>query len=255
MKDFIQENVDIKLELKVKCKIYTPQTKESEGIFFFIHGGIFTKGNHEEGESICKILCQNNYHVIAMNYRQGPYNNHPTATDDITSIIEYFLKDNKGKQVGIVGVSSGGWYTINLINKFDFDFCILIAPVPSIQKRQEYLENCIAGTFNNKTYSEKDNFQYHTKEDASRIKKHQENYFKGEKIKEIDTYWLNKPKTLLIYGEYDKNIPLILMEPLVKEILKNKNNKIYCIEKADHKTLCTLEFSNASSIITDFLMG
>jgi acetyl esterase/lipase len=95
----------------VPTRIVTPKDRKpvSGRVLINLHGG---------GFSMCADACAvleslpiasvGGYKVVSVNYRQGPENKFPAASEDVTAVYRELLKSYKPSQIGIYGCSAGG---------------------------------------------------------------------------------------------------------------------------------------------------
>lgn len=95
----------------VPTRIVTPKGVKTkpDRVLINLHGG---------GFSMCADACAileslpiaavGGYKVVSVNYRQGPENRFPAASEDVASVYRQLLKQYKASQIGIYGCSAGG---------------------------------------------------------------------------------------------------------------------------------------------------
>ena len=95
---------------------YTPQAgipeKNTHRILINLHGGGFSGcwPACAELESI-PIASLMQIKVVAVDYREGPENKFPAASEDVASVYKELLKTYKPNSIGIYGCSAGGMLT------------------------------------------------------------------------------------------------------------------------------------------------
>ncbi|TAL03662.1 MAG: alpha/beta hydrolase [Rhodospirillaceae bacterium] len=98
----------------VKTRIFTPKAGEADShrVLINLHGGGFMMC--AEGcamvESI-PIAAVGRYKVISVDYRQGPENVFPAASEDVATVYKELLKTYRPENIGIYGCSAGGALT------------------------------------------------------------------------------------------------------------------------------------------------
>jgi monoterpene epsilon-lactone hydrolase len=77
-----------------------------------LHGGAFLWGAHSGGlvESI-PVASVGKLKVISVDYREGPENSFPAASEDVAAVYAALLKTYKPNSIGIYGCSAGGILT------------------------------------------------------------------------------------------------------------------------------------------------
>lgn len=95
----------------VPTRIVTPKgvNVDPKRVLIDLHGG---------GFSMCADACAvleslpiaavGGYKVVSVNYRQGPENRFPAASEDVAAVYQELLKTYKPTQIGIYGCSAGG---------------------------------------------------------------------------------------------------------------------------------------------------
>ena len=104
--DIVQEKIG-----GVPTRVVTPKGVKTAAnrVLINLHGG---------GFSMCADACAileslpiaavGGYKVISVNYRQGPENHFPAASEDVAAVYRELLKKYKASQIGIYGCSAGG---------------------------------------------------------------------------------------------------------------------------------------------------
>lgn len=90
--------------------------KNSDRVLINLHGGGFNSGARIMGalESI-PVASLGRLKVIAVDYRQGPENKYPAASDDVLAVYKELLKTYKARNIGIYGCSAGGVLTAEVM--------------------------------------------------------------------------------------------------------------------------------------------
>lgn len=85
-----------------------------------LHGGGFTVGARTEGqlESI-PVASVAKMRVISVDYRQGPENKFPAASEDVTAVYAELLQQYEPENIGIFGCSAGGLLTAQVVAWLD----------------------------------------------------------------------------------------------------------------------------------------
>lgn len=100
----------------VHAFVYTPKngisTKNKDRILINLHGGGFSGcwPGCAELESI-PVAAHGKIKVVSVDYREGPDNKFPAASEDVASVYRELLKTYRPQDVGIYGCSAGGMQT------------------------------------------------------------------------------------------------------------------------------------------------
>ena len=100
----------------VYADVITPEDgiaqKNKNRVLINLHGGGFATGARIMGalESI-PVASLGKIKVLVLDYRQGPENKFPAASDDVVAVYRELLKNYKPKSIGIYGCSAGGFLT------------------------------------------------------------------------------------------------------------------------------------------------
>jgi monoterpene epsilon-lactone hydrolase len=95
---------------------YTPKSgvsaRNKDRILINLHGGGFSGcwPGCAELESI-PVSALGNIEVVSVDYREGPDNKFPAASEDVASVYQELLKTHKPQNIGIYGCSAGGMQT------------------------------------------------------------------------------------------------------------------------------------------------
>jgi acetyl esterase/lipase len=105
----------------VRTRVVTPKAGEADAsrVLINLHGGAFMLC--AEGcamvESI-PIAAVGRYKVVTVDYRQGPENVFPAASEDVASVYQELLKRYRPQNIGIYGCSAGGALTAQSVAWF-----------------------------------------------------------------------------------------------------------------------------------------
>src|SRR5450755_4780691 len=100
----------------VHAYVYTPKSgvsaKNKNRVLINLHGGGFSGcwPACAELESI-PVAAIGQIEVVSVDYREGPDNKFPSASEDVASVYHELLKTYKPKNIGIYGCSAGGMQT------------------------------------------------------------------------------------------------------------------------------------------------
>ncbi len=88
-------------------------------VLISLHGGAFMWGAHSGAlvEAI-PVASLGRIEVIGINYRLGPENVFPAASEDVEKVYRELLKTHKPGQIGIYGCSAGGVLTGEAVARF-----------------------------------------------------------------------------------------------------------------------------------------
>jgi len=95
---------------------YTPKagvsSKNKQRVLINLHGGGFSGcwPGCAELESI-PVSALGAIEVVSVDYREGPDNKFPAASEDVASVYKELLKSHKPQNIGIYGCSAGGMQT------------------------------------------------------------------------------------------------------------------------------------------------
>jgi len=94
--------------------------KNKQRVLINLHGGGFSGcwPGCAELESI-PVAALGQIEVISVDYREGPDNKFPAASEDVASVYQELLKSHKPQNVGIYGCSAGGMQTAMSIAWFE----------------------------------------------------------------------------------------------------------------------------------------
>ena len=97
----------------VRTRVITPQReipqRNRNRVLINLHGGAFAVGADLRGliESI-PVAGSGGIKVISVDYRQGPENRFPAASEDVAQVYRELLKTYQPRNIGIYGCSAGG---------------------------------------------------------------------------------------------------------------------------------------------------
>ena len=105
--------VDIRPEMigGVLTDVITPENGpvSKTRILINLHGGGFMLGARYGGQSeSIPMSGVGHVKVVTVDYRQGPENHFPAASEDVAAVYKALLKTYKASNIGIYGCSSGG---------------------------------------------------------------------------------------------------------------------------------------------------
>lgn len=106
-------NIEPLVIRQVYTELITPESGVPEDkenfVLINLHGGGFTMGARTNGqlESI-PVAGLGKYRVISVDYRQGPENHFPAASEDVATVYKELLKTYRPEHIGIFGCSAGG---------------------------------------------------------------------------------------------------------------------------------------------------
>lgn len=100
----------------VHVYVYTPKAaiaaRNKDRVLINLHGGGFSGcwPGCAELESI-PVAALGKIQVVSVDYREGPDNKFPAASEDVASVYQELLKSHKPENIGIYGCSAGGMQT------------------------------------------------------------------------------------------------------------------------------------------------
>src|SRR5437588_9769417 len=100
----------------VHVYVYTPKAgvsaRNKDRVLINLHGGGFSGcwPGCAELESI-PVSALGQIEVVSVDYREGPDNKFPAASEDVASVYQELLKVHKPQNIGIYGCSAGGMQT------------------------------------------------------------------------------------------------------------------------------------------------
>ena len=97
----------------VHTKVVTPKAgvpaDNKHRVLIELHGGgFFTGGNGQALVESVPVAATGGFEVVAVDYREGPENKYPAATEDVAAVYKALLRDHKPAQIGLYGCGAGG---------------------------------------------------------------------------------------------------------------------------------------------------
>ncbi|KHJ46327.1 hydrolase, alpha/beta domain protein [Trichuris suis] len=99
----------------VPCRVYIPESPDTDAAIVFIHGGGFVLLNVPSYDLITRLLAKvTNMVTISVEYRLAPEHRFPSAVDDSESVILYLLSEGykrynfSANKLTLMGDSAGG---------------------------------------------------------------------------------------------------------------------------------------------------
>jgi len=88
-----------------------------ERVLIQVHGGGFTAGGGGQAGALESVPLSSVAHIkiVAVDYRLGPENHFPAASEDVTAVYRELLKTYKPQNIGIYGCSAGGMLSAEMI--------------------------------------------------------------------------------------------------------------------------------------------
>jgi hypothetical protein len=80
---------------KLNARIYRNESKAKQPILIDIHGGAWNVGSRFGGVYYDRQLALAGFKVAAIDFRHAPEYQHPSATEDIETAIEYFRTNSE----------------------------------------------------------------------------------------------------------------------------------------------------------------
>ncbi len=109
-------NIESRIIAGVYTDVVTPKdgvaAKNKDRVLIDLHSGGMLTGARIAGKlEAVPVAGTGKIEVIAVDYRQGPENKYPAATEDIVAVYKEVLKHYKPENIGIYGCSAGGVLT------------------------------------------------------------------------------------------------------------------------------------------------
>ena len=110
----------------VYAEVFTPKggvsPENRHRVLINLHGGGFLIGarTFSKTESL-PIAAIGRIEVISVDYRQGPENKFPAASDDVEAVYRELLKSYKPTEIGVYGCSAGGLLVAESVARFIHD--------------------------------------------------------------------------------------------------------------------------------------
>lgn len=100
-------------EVELKAHSYRPKGVARPPAVIDIHGGAWSSGDRMGGKVYDEALASTGLYVLAIDFRQAPAFQHPSASQDIVAAIRYLRAhaqrlDIDTSRLGLIGSSSGG---------------------------------------------------------------------------------------------------------------------------------------------------
>ena len=197
-------------EIELQARVYRKNSKNRQPIIIDIHGGAWNTGTRLDGVYYDRKIAAANFTVLAIDFRHAPEYQHPTATEDIESAIEYCV--NHGKEhggnphhIGLIGSSSGGHLALfsGIKSKYKLDYVIALWPVSDPAYRYEYAKRA------QRTFLIEAHEKYFTDVETMQSASVQVNVKKGD--------WAHLPPILVVQPGEDKNVPIEMTQELMHQ--------------------------------------
>lgn len=108
----------------VRVETFTPASGiapiNKDRVLIQVHGGGFTAGGGGQTGALESIPLASvaRIKIVAVDYRLGPENHFPAASEDVTTVYQELLKTYKPENIGIYGCSAGGVLSAEMIPWF-----------------------------------------------------------------------------------------------------------------------------------------
>ena len=91
--------------------------RNRDRVLIQVHGGGFTAGGGGLGGALESIPLASvaRIKVVAVDYRLGPENHFPAASEDVAAVYKELLKTHRPENIGIYGCSAGGMLSAEMI--------------------------------------------------------------------------------------------------------------------------------------------
>ncbi len=128
-----------------QARIYAPRGASGHlPAILDIHGGAWNIGDRMNGVLYDRALARSGFVVVAIDFRHGPEFQHPAASEDVASAIEW-LKEHHVRlhidicRIGLIGSSSGGHLALLAgVQSADVRYVIALWPVSDPYHRYRY---------------------------------------------------------------------------------------------------------------------
>jgi epsilon-lactone hydrolase len=93
--------------------------KNTSRVLINLHGGGFSVAARTGGEvESIPIAALGRIRVVSVDYREGPENKFPAASEDVAKVYQALLKNHEPRSIGIYGCSAGGTLTTEVLAWF-----------------------------------------------------------------------------------------------------------------------------------------
>ena len=204
----------------IDCRVWKPSATPLSACIY-IHGGAFVNGDADSAPGISSFLASTCHCVvITCSFRNGPSAPYASGKSmmDLIAVSRYLMRLPICSDLpfGIVGSSSGGYFSLSLAKELDstssfpylVHYCIAICPVAHPGRRSRYLQSCMAGTAAADGY-----MYYHPPARAALIHQTQLSFWEQEKFADdageelVRHFPVSNIPTLCILGAEDMNVP------------------------------------------------
>lgn len=203
---------------RLKLKFYKNTPKESDLLYFYIHGGGFVGGFPEQGTYLIKALAQRfGLTTIAVDYTLSPEAIFPYSLNQIVNVYKEIIKTHNPKKIILGGESAGGNFCIALLLKLKEEkipmpkMCFLASPFLDLTQSGESYTTC-------------------AESDVSLSKKQLEymayGYVFGNDITKINPELLYNPLVSTTYADL-KGLPPTFISVCEDEVLYSDSVKCY----------------------------
>ena len=134
---------------RLKLKFYKDTPKDSDLLYFYIHGGGFVGGFPEQGTYLIKSLSQRfGLSTIAVDYTLSPEAIFPYSLNQIVNVYKEIIKTHSPKKIILGGESAGGNFCISLLLKLREEhipmpkMCFLASPYLDLTQSGESYVTC-----------------------------------------------------------------------------------------------------------------
>src|SRR5690606_31436522 len=101
--------------LELMARIFRPagfQEGQSYPVIVDVHGGAWSAGARDNGVVYDRALAAEGYLVVAIDFRDGPEFQHPSASADVAAAVRWVRLNAEGigadpERIGLIGSSSG----------------------------------------------------------------------------------------------------------------------------------------------------
>jgi acetyl esterase len=180
-------------DITLNARLYRTTSQVAQPILIDIHGGVWNHGDRTMGVVYDRSIAAAGVTVLAIDFRQGPDYQHPSAVEDIEASVSYAQTHahtigGDPHHIGLIGSSSGGHLALlsGITSPQHIDYIVALWPVSDPAYRYAYAKRM----------------------DRTRLMEAQERYFGS-----IDNMQAASIQTSLESGNWNQLPPLLVVQP------------------------------------------